>query len=82
MYGHQENERKEIKINDNYRNKSVSQINFISLAFQLRYCVYMHRLSCPFYLVIHAYLTHLEMECCWMILPNDDADDSGGTIAE
>ena len=31
MYGHQENECKEIKINDNYRNKSVSQINFISL---------------------------------------------------
>lgn len=31
MYGHQENECKEIKINDNYKSKSISQINFISL---------------------------------------------------
>lgn len=31
IYGHQENECKEIKINNNYRNKSISQIDFIPL---------------------------------------------------
>ena len=31
FYGNQENECKEIKVNDNYRNKSVSQIDFIPL---------------------------------------------------